>query len=251
MRARHRHFKFGAVANAKLVLDSRYINQSDNTEVSPWEDRSGNGNDVSQATSANRPTFQTAEQGGNGIVRFDGSNDVLTRNEIGISSPVGGTMVLYAKRGTGAGGNAINTIIEVPEYFRIIYTDSSNLFPVNGYNFIGYADNGTSTVDPSQGSTVSAGVFELCSFQYNGGTASNKDNYKVYVSGSSATVTQGSSGASALGRGSTVGIGARGTAAQHSVADIGFVGVFGVDMTDPLRKRCEHANAFAFKHACN
>ena len=251
MRARHRHFRFGAVANAKLVLDSRYIHQSDNTEVSPWPDRSGNGNDVSQATSANRPTFQTAEQGGNGVVRFDGSNDVLTRNEIGISSPVKATILFYAKRGTGAGGDSVNTMLEVPEYLRVIYAETPGNYPVSGYTYIGFADNGTSSVDPTQGSAVSPGIFALCCIIYNGSAANSAANYTFHLNGSSQSVTQGASPVSTLGRSSTVGIGARGTAAQHAVADIGFVAVFGIEMAAPLRKRCEHANAFAFKHSCN
>jgi hypothetical protein len=251
MRARHRHFKFGSVENSKLVLDSRYINQSNNTEVSPWADRSGNANDVSQATPANRPTFQTAQQGGNGVVRFDGSNDVLTRNEIGISSPVKATILFYAKRGTGLGGNNLNTMLEVPEYFRIIYADNSTHYPAAGYTYIGFADNGTSTVDPTQGSAVAASIFALCCIIYNGSAASSAANYTFHLDGSSQSVVQGLASLSSLGRGSTVGIGARGTAVQHAVADIGFVGVFGIEMASPLRKRCEHANAFAFKHSCN
>jgi hypothetical protein len=77
MRARHRHLN-QRHAGAGIVLDARYINQADNTAVSTWSDRSGNGFDASQSTPANQPTFQTAEIGGNPIVSFDGSNDNLT-----------------------------------------------------------------------------------------------------------------------------------------------------------------------------
>jgi hypothetical protein len=249
MRARHRHFKFGAVQNSKLVLDSRYIQQSDNTEVSPWADRSGNGHDVSQATAANRPTFQTAEQGGNGVVRFDGSNDVLTRNEIGISSPVAATLIVYAKRATGSTGEFL-TLVEVPEYWRLIFSTANSFVATVGINFIGYPDNGTTIVSQSQGVSTSTDTFKVYSVTYNGSTASNKDNYSAFLDGEGQTILQGA-GQSGLGRGSTVGIGARGTAAGHTGCDIGFVGVFGIDMAAPLRKRCEHANAFAFKHSCN
>jgi hypothetical protein len=248
MRARQRHFKFGAVANAKLVLDSRFIHQSADTEVSPWPDRSGNGHDVSQATPANRPKFQTAEQGGNGVVRFDGSNDVLTRSEIGISSPVAATIILYAKRASGSTGNVL-TIIDVPEYIRCVLNTTGSVLQ-NGINFIGYPDNETTTISPSQGVPTTTSAYKLYAFTYNGSAANNKDNYSAFFDGAEQTIVQ-SSTISGLGRGSTVGIGARGTAAGFTGCDIGFVGVFGVDMAAPLRKRCEHANAFAFKHSCN
>jgi hypothetical protein len=250
MRARHRHFKFGAVQNSKLVLDSRYIQQSDNTEVSPWADRSGNGHDVSQATAANRPTFQTAEQGGNGVVRFDGSNDVLTRNEISIGSPVAATVIVYAKRATASTGEFL-TVVEVPEYWRLVFSTTASNISTIGINFIGYPDNGTTTILPSQGVSTSTDAYKVYTITYNGSAANNKDNYSAFFDGTSQTISQNNIGTSSLARGSTVGIGARGTATGHTGCDIGFVGVFATDMAAPLRKRCEHANAFAFKHSCN
>jgi hypothetical protein len=249
MRARQRHFKFGAISNAKIVLDSRYIQQSDNTSVSSWSDRSGNGNDVSQATPANQPTFQTAEQGGNGVVRFDGSNDVLTRAEIGISSPVKGTIIVYAKRATASTGEFL-TFVEIPEYFRVIFTTTNSFTAAVGINFIGYPDNGTTAIVPSQGVSTSTDSFKIYSITYNGGAANNKDNYAAFFDGASQTILQGS-GISSLGRSSTVGIGARNTSAGFTGCDIGFVGVFGIDMPTSLRRRCEHANAFSFKHQSN
>ncbi|MBU6182686.1 MAG: hypothetical protein KGR46_07740 [Verrucomicrobia bacterium] len=77
MRARHRHFN-PRFAGADLVLDSRYINQADNTAVTSWADRSANAFNADQTTPANQPTFQTNEVASNGVVRFDGSNDFLT-----------------------------------------------------------------------------------------------------------------------------------------------------------------------------
>ena len=48
MRARQRHLN-ARHAGAMFVLDARFINQSDNTAVSTWADRSGNGYDVKKA----------------------------------------------------------------------------------------------------------------------------------------------------------------------------------------------------------
>ena len=78
MRARHRHFKYSSAA-ASAAFDSRYIHgESDGNTIQTWSDRSGNGRDAIQATAADRPTYKTAIQGGNAILRFD--SDFLTAN---------------------------------------------------------------------------------------------------------------------------------------------------------------------------
>jgi len=50
------------------------------TGVSQWNDKSGQGNNVSQATTASQPAVISANQNGKDIIRFDGSNDVLIRS---------------------------------------------------------------------------------------------------------------------------------------------------------------------------
>ena len=45
--------------------------------VSQWSDKSGNGRNVTQATSANRPTVANAVLNGKNVIRFDGINDKL------------------------------------------------------------------------------------------------------------------------------------------------------------------------------
>ena len=58
------------------------ISGSDGDAVSSWSDSSGNGNDSTQASSARQPTLQTNELGGQPVVRFDGSNDILSDGDI-------------------------------------------------------------------------------------------------------------------------------------------------------------------------
>ena len=58
------------------------ISGSDGDAVSAWVDSSGNGNDTSQGTAARQPTLQTNELGGQSVVRFDGSNDILSDGDI-------------------------------------------------------------------------------------------------------------------------------------------------------------------------
>jgi concanavalin A-like lectin/glucanase superfamily protein len=50
---------------------------ADADPVATWIDSSGNGRDATQATEANKPTYQTAELNGLPIVRFDGTDDFL------------------------------------------------------------------------------------------------------------------------------------------------------------------------------
>lgn len=45
--------------------------------VSQWNDKSGNGRNVSQATSANQPITGTTTLNGLNVITYDGSNDVL------------------------------------------------------------------------------------------------------------------------------------------------------------------------------
>lgn len=53
------------------------LSLSDTDPVSAWSDLSGNGNDASQPTATNQPTYQTGEINGLPAVVFDGSNDFM------------------------------------------------------------------------------------------------------------------------------------------------------------------------------
>lgn len=57
---------------------SRITGLSDGAAVATWEDSSGNGNDLTQATAGLRPTYQTGELNGLPIVREDGSDDYMS-----------------------------------------------------------------------------------------------------------------------------------------------------------------------------
>ena len=64
---------------------------SDGDPVSTWPDDVGS-NDFTQATGANQPTFQTNEQNGLGVVRFDNTNDSMS-SSFSISA---GTYTIFA-----------------------------------------------------------------------------------------------------------------------------------------------------------
>ena len=58
------------------------LSLSDGAGVGAWTDSSGNGNTVAQLTSARQPTFETNELNTKPIVRFDGTNDILSDGDI-------------------------------------------------------------------------------------------------------------------------------------------------------------------------
>lgn len=58
------------------------ISGSDGDAVASWADSSGNSNDLAQSATARQPTLQTNELNGLSVVRFDGSNDILTDGDI-------------------------------------------------------------------------------------------------------------------------------------------------------------------------
>lgn len=64
------------LAGLKLWLDaSQIVGLNDGDAVSTWSDLSGQGNDVTQATVSERPTYQTGEIAGLPVVSFDGIDD--------------------------------------------------------------------------------------------------------------------------------------------------------------------------------
>jgi len=87
---RMRHLKPREIQGCALALDasipsSLYDATSGGSQVAAdgaiarWEDQSGSGAHVTQATGANRPQRKLAIQGGGEVVRFDGTNDFLER----------------------------------------------------------------------------------------------------------------------------------------------------------------------------
>jgi hypothetical protein len=242
MRARHRHFN-PRHAGADLVLDARYLNQSDNTAVSSWADRSGNGHDASQATGASQPTFRTGQQGGNGGVDFDGSNDFL----IGAYNPTDVPRTCHCVFKPDVSG--LGTIFQVPQqpgrYGWIARWGAlSPHFYISGdigTNQILSAipSNATSTTIGSWSSDASRNV----SFVQNGRSLT------VNLNAPNAVGTPNISG---YRLGSIFTGGTPGSAIQYWDGPLFSVHVWtGEQIAAPIRKRCEHASAFSFKISCN
>ena len=58
------------------------ISGSDGDSVASWADSSGNSHTTAQLTASRQPTLQTNELNSKSVVRFDGTNDILTDSDI-------------------------------------------------------------------------------------------------------------------------------------------------------------------------
>lgn len=239
MRARHRHLKPSSMG-ATIAFDSRYINESDNTQIQTWSDRSGNARDLSQSTQANRPTFRTAVQGGAGVMRFDGSNDNMSTPSYAVGSTTSGLLV-YQSSTSG------RMILERSDNFNnnswtyVVFVESSTQLqwslriPINGYAAANFTTRSTN--------------FNITQFNYGG----SSESFTLFQNGSQLTrtllfgLTNGSGTSASL----ATFVGSRNGSSFYYNGDIGMLYTINEDIGDPMRKRMNHHAAYSFKIACS
>ena len=245
MRARHRHFN-PRFAGADLVLDSRYLTQTDNTAVSIWVDRSGNGYNATQANATNQPTFRTGQQGGNGGVDFDGNNDFMT----GSHNPITVPRTVHSTFKTDQ-TTTPNNIYQTPARPAIAGGGWLARWGVFNGNWLISGDasatnqsvpsqsNGTNSIIGSWSSDSSRNV----SFVRDGLTQTVSSNPPNAVS----TPPQISGYRLGSVRNSNDAF-----ISQFFDGPLFSIHVWGDEqIAAPLRKRCEHASAYSFKIACS
>jgi hypothetical protein len=222
MRARHRHLKPSSVG-ATIAYDARYLTDADGTGIQTWADRSGNGRDLTQSTSAERPTFKMAIQGGQPVLRFDGSNDNMLTASYAVTNVMTGFLVQQSTQ------NSQGVILERSALFS---------------NFSWATRVGTSQFADADFATRS-GNFSVVSFRYGGsdatfGLAENgSDLTKTY-----ATTENHGTGVSAS---TPTYVGARGGASLRYAGDIGILYAIPESISTALRKRIEAHCALAYK----
>lgn len=79
------YFTPTSITGCRLWLDGadpagNGVIPANNSAISTWFDKSGNGNSVTQATSNNMPSFITNAVGGNPVIRFNGTTSSLTKS---------------------------------------------------------------------------------------------------------------------------------------------------------------------------
>ena len=252
MRARHRHFNPKA-AGAAVVLDSRYISGlSNGNEVSTWPDRSGNSRDVTQATSANRPTYQNAVQGGQPVVRFDGSNDRLASASFATASSASAVMVAKSD-GWRAGsnyrpiaGHGYDAVSNSTEGILLGAGAGGTFADWTQYDYLNFGNGFTSGRAPRAIGPASGGTdWRILSSILGPNTA------RMDANGTRATTrveTTGNCGSVTKPFYVAVGLP---TNNEFWDGDIASISYFQSELATPLKRRLEHAAAFSFKISCN
>ena len=222
MHRRARHLNPGS-AGAVLTLDSRFITGlSDGDPVSTWTDRSGSGNNATGSATA-RPTFQINEQGGQPAVQFDGLNDILSAPALQSR-----TVITVTKANTATG---------IQNLYRVYFTPLIHRF--DNSNFRTYANvtplmDSQTTTSPTTTLICSSVFRDFVCEQYINATPGNTDaGTWTPINTTSCTI------------GGTLGF------AEWFGGNMVTVLVFTSPLASPLRRRLEHAAAFAFKIPCS
>lgn len=135
-------FNPGDLPDLKLWLVADNVSGSDGDAVTTWTDSSGNGNDATQGTAANKPTIQVAEVNGHRAVLFDGVNDYIGG---GLSYSFTAQSVFIVTKWNGGGGS----------FSRIItFSDAGNDYDTTNHLIPLLRDDSTSSFGSWQGSAI-------------------------------------------------------------------------------------------------
>jgi len=250
MRARQRHLN-KSLRDTACAFDSRFLSGfSDGNEVGTWTDLSSNGRNATQSTAANRPLYKTGIQGGNPVLRFDGSNDTLATTSFASATEVTAIQVIKANswnapteyRFSGGHGYGISSTLTTGiDFFTI--TNSAFLYWQSG-DLVAFG-NGYNNTDPkASGASASGSDFRIVS------TVFWSSLSRIYANGVRlSTRTEGTGSIGAFTRAMT--IGAPLSAGERWPGDIAAVIYFQSNIGDPMRARIERSNALAFKIACS
>lgn len=248
MRARHRHFN-PCFAGADLVLDARFINQSDNTAVSTWVDRSGNGFNVTQANGINQPTFRTTQQGGNGGVDFDGSNDFMLGSHNPTSYPRSFHSVFTGDGGSVGVANYSGTFYQVPQ--RPNQSGWVARWGNNAANTLTLIGGDISTTNISftpQDSNIFNPIIGSWSNASNRAPSFWRDGTSRTLTGTPVAFNAPTTNGTRIGSLNN----SLNSAAEWFNGRLFSLHVWdGEQIAAPIRKRCEHASAYSFKIACS
>jgi hypothetical protein len=227
MRARQRHLKPKSLG-AIVSLDSRYINQSNNTAISSWADNSGNSNNATQASGTLQPLYFTSILGGNGVVRFDGSNDFLETPTITKNQPYTVFVISYPRQ-YKFGYNS---------YFEDTSLGCTPAIAPSG---------GVSKYDLYAGTDLFHGSNSSLNTWFIQSCVVNSTSSNITINGAG-TVT-GNSGTRNLN--GKFQLGRNWDALAYYDNDTAFCLVCENAFSDPLRKRVEKSAALSFKLACS
>lgn len=94
------------IADLVLWLEADLLSLNDNDAVGTWGDSSGTGHDVTQGTATKKPTFKTNIVNGLPVVRFDGTNDLLSSGLVNFTNATA-TIFIVCTGSSTANGDAL------------------------------------------------------------------------------------------------------------------------------------------------
>jgi hypothetical protein len=151
----------GASVTNRLWLRADAGTTTNGQQVSAWNDQSGNGNNATQTTSANRPLFIASEPLANNrpVLRFDGSDDWM-QTETHLTNNVGTLMIVARK--TAAGVGAYRTIFTSQDFLMLGRTPSQDVWGA-------YNDGADRLYTPGTSIGTNAGAaFRILGYRQNG-----------------------------------------------------------------------------------
>jgi len=259
MRARQRHLVLGQTG-ATVVLDSRMLTQSDGTALSSWTNR-GSLAISPAATSTDRPTVERNEQGGNPVVRFDGSNDKLT-----FASSTGsfnylfggeGTVIATWKHGTGSDPNSIYNLIDssntaASRGFFLAFDDRSGLSRNNTFRNFASSASLTSIFDQLVQDFSTPNEFCIWANVIDATNATASERSSASRNAGSETKNNTTTGAVGSGNASfDLRIGINASNGGPLLGDIAQILIWNEKFSLAKSKRFQRASALAFKISCN
>jgi hypothetical protein len=241
MRARHRHFKYKS-ADASLALDTRYINGvSNNTSFPTWNDISGNSRNATGSG-----VYITPDQGGNGVINFDGTKAYLSTFTTGtqyscycVFKKNGSNMNVYGNINFVFSSGLVANTSNTGRRYQMVYLDSypNNLFSESSNN------NVASTLTQIRNDN----------WNIHSVTAPIGVGIKKYLLNGGNEVTENVSSLTGVTSG-TVRMAIGSTSWDEAFPFIGRMGLLATYETShsaSLRRRLEHAAAYSFKIACS
>lgn len=134
---------FDAVSGGSLVAADGAIAR--------WQDKSGNARHVTQSTSGSRPTRRTAVKNARDIVRFDGTDDVLTTS----FSDFGTSYAFVAVASSSVAGSGTGAIIGCRSSVSVTPVNPQIAFTGGSSNFVARDDASVANSAPISGLTNS------------------------------------------------------------------------------------------------
>ena len=116
----------GDIANLECLLDASQLSGLDGSVLANWTDLK-NGT-VFSATGAAQPTLQTNEQNGKNVVRFDGTDDVMSAGDIELHNNTRGlTMIAVVKPTNTKRMAIISKYLTSPNNRQFVFGNKDNM----------------------------------------------------------------------------------------------------------------------------